>query len=123
MARSKRNTRAPRDFIHQITSDPALDTTTRGRLLRAEAAQANNFENLGLFAAAVVAGTAAGLSPSTVNGCSLGYLAARFAYNHIYIFNDLVPPVLRTGAYFAGMGCVFALFVQAGWKVNGSVVS
>ncbi|KAK3110073.1 hypothetical protein LTR53_016012, partial [Teratosphaeriaceae sp. CCFEE 6253] len=82
------------------------------------AAIANSFENLGLFAAAVTAGNAAGLAPGTMNGLSLGYVAVRFAYNHIYIFNDVVPPIARTLSYFAGVGCCMAMFVQAGMAFN-----
>lgn len=89
--------------------------------MRAEAAQANGFENLGFFAAAVVAGTAAGLEPSTLNGLSLGYLASRLAYNHIYIFNDLVPWWARTVTFFGGLGAIFALFIQSGNKYKNSL--
>ncbi|KAJ4405374.1 hypothetical protein N0V91_005325 [Didymella pomorum] len=42
----------------------------RGRLLRAEAASSNGFEALPLFAAAVTAGNAAGLSALTMNTLS-----------------------------------------------------
>lgn len=108
----------PRLFVGECSSTQSLDSTTKGRILRAESAQQNSYENLGLFAAAIVAGNAAGLTPSTLNGLGLAYVGVRFVYNHIYIFQDLVPTQVRTLAFFASVGCYMALFVQAGWKWN-----
>ncbi|MGG6496847.1 UNVERIFIED_CONTAM: MAPEG family protein, partial [Bacteroidetes bacterium 56_B9] len=45
------------------------------------------FENLGLFAAAVVAGNIVRLDNWTLNVLSGGYLLSRVAYNLIYINN------------------------------------
>ena len=117
-----RNTLQPRDFTSEVVNDQALDSKTKGRIVRAEAAQANGFENLGFFSAAVVAATFAGLSPWTVNSLSLGYLVSRFVYNHIYIFNDLVPVQARTAAYFGGIGMIIALFIQAGNNLKSTLL-
>ncbi|KAK5117982.1 hypothetical protein LTR62_004026 [Meristemomyces frigidus] len=109
----------PRSFPNDVQNNQALDKKTRDRILRAEAAQANGFENLPLFAAAIVAGNAAGLTPFTLNGLGLGYCLARFVYNHIYIFQDVLPHpgnAFRTASWFAGVCCCFALFVLSGWK-------
>ena len=57
----------PRDFTKALSSDTELDTQSRGRLVRAEAAMQNGFDNLGFFAAAVVAGNSAGLNPKLLN--------------------------------------------------------
>ncbi|KAK4570420.1 hypothetical protein LTR86_002500 [Recurvomyces mirabilis] len=116
------NNLQPRDFTNDVHSDQALDKKTRGRIVRAEAAQANSFENLPLFAAAVVAGNAAGLDVATLNYCALAYVTSRFAYNHIYIFQDLVPAPVRTVAWFAGVCSCFTLFIQAGWKYNSRTI-
>lgn len=53
--------------------------------MRAESAQQNGFENLGLFAAAVVIGNVANLSNSTLNTLSGAYLASRVVYNYLYL--------------------------------------
>lgn len=53
--------------------------------MRAEGAQQNGFENIGLFAAAVVIGNVAKLDNWTLNSLSFGYLASRVLYNVIYI--------------------------------------
>lgn len=116
------DTRAVRDFPKQVADDAGCDSKTKGRVIRAEAAQANGFENLGIFAAAVVAGNVGGLSPGMLNGLGLGYVVSRVVYNHIYIFNDVVPPAARTGAYFVGLGMMFAMFVQAGINTNKTLL-
>lgn len=54
--------RAPREFSKTASNDSRLHSDIKGRICRAEAAQANGFENIGLFAAAVVAGNVAKLS-------------------------------------------------------------
>lgn len=48
--------------------------------LRTEAAQQNIFENLGLYAAAIVAGNVAGLPVRHMNKIALGYLVSRLVY-------------------------------------------
>lgn len=66
-------------------------------ITRAESAQQNGFENVGLFAAAVVAGNIAKLDNSTLNILSGGYILSRIAYNYIYITNtsDAMGEFLR----------------------------
>jgi len=116
------NTLQPRDFVKNVLEDQSVDSKTKGRIVRAEAAQANGFENLGLFAAAVAAGNAARLDASVMNGLSIGYVVSRFIYNHIYIFNDIVPPVVRSLTYMGGVGMCMALFVQAGTAMKNSLL-
>lgn len=62
-----------------------LPTATKDTIARAEGAQQNGFENIGLFAAAVVVGNVAKLDNSTLNTLSYGYLASRVVYNFLYI--------------------------------------
>ncbi|KAK5692578.1 hypothetical protein LTR97_010889 [Elasticomyces elasticus] len=112
----------PRSFAQTVSEDQAVDSKTKGRILRAEAAISNSYENLGLFAAAVTAGNMSGVATSTMNGLSIGYIAVRFAYNHIYIFQDLVIPQLRSAAYLTGVGLCMAMFVQAGMAMNARVL-
>lgn len=112
----------PRLFVGECNATQSLDSKTKGRILRAESAQQNSYENLGLFAAAIVAGNSAGLTPATLNGLGLAYVGIRFLYNHIYIFQDLLPPPVRTLAFFASAGCCMALFVQSAWKFNAKTL-
>ena len=51
--------------LHAGTNAKALSPALKGRLVRTEAAMQNHFDNMGLFAAAVVAGNVAKLSPTT----------------------------------------------------------
>jgi uncharacterized MAPEG superfamily protein len=82
---------------------------------RAEAAQMNGFENVGLFASAVVAGNLAGLSTPTLNFLSGGYLATRALYNVIYINNNTQAAAnTRSVVFVAGIGMIFTLFIKSG---------
>ncbi|KAI8959473.1 hypothetical protein F5Y11DRAFT_332948 [Daldinia sp. FL1419] len=105
----------PRTFTAKLES-AEIDKRLKGRLVRAESAGANAFENLGVYAAAVTAGNAAGLSAKTLNALALGYLAARVLYTWIYIWgqeNRRITP-LRTVVWSVAMGCCMALFSLAG---------
>lgn len=113
------DTTYPRGLAERAASDPALSSETKSRIIRAEAAQANGFENVGYFAAAVVAGNFAGVSKGWLNALSLGYLAARFVFNHAYIFGGTKGlAMLRTVVFFAGQGMVWTLFVMAGNRLR-----
>ncbi len=84
-------------------------------IIRAEGAQQNGFENLGIFAAGVVAGNAAGLDAGYLNALSIAYVASRIVYDLVYI-NNTTPAVarVRSVAYNAGSAVVFTLFVSSG---------
>lgn len=112
--------RQPRDFPKMVADNTTIDPDTRDRILRAEAAMANGFDNIGLFAAAVVAGNAARLNPKLLNGLSLGYVLSRVVYNFVYI-NNSTSQLARTRVvtFFSGLGMIFTLFVKAGNKING----
>lgn len=88
--------------------------------MRAESAQANGFENLGLFAAAVTAASLARVDPTVINSLTVSYLINRLIYNHIYIYNDLIPGIARTFTYLASTGMLLALFWKAGQELNAS---
>ncbi|KAI1479409.1 hypothetical protein K445DRAFT_322974 [Daldinia sp. EC12] len=105
----------PRSFTSKLES-AELDKKLKGRLQRAEAAGANAFETLGVYAAAVTAGNAAGLPAETLNNLTLGYLASRVLYTWIYIWGQenrrIIP--LRTIVWGVAMSCCMALFSIAG---------
>jgi uncharacterized MAPEG superfamily protein len=127
----------PRTFIATVSANPALDSRSKNRILRAEAASANGFENMSLFAAGVVAGNVAlvARNAGSLNGASGGdqtfdlaywlnrltatWLALRFVYNHVYIYQDLVPQPFRPLVYFSSLGCIMAMFVLAGNEIRG----
>ena len=113
----------PRAWAASIASDPALDSMTKGRIVRCEAAMNNGHENIGLFAAAVVAGNAAGLNTRLLNTLSLGYVASRLAFNVVYVWQDTyLKSTLRPVTYFVGVGMYFTLFVKAGHAFQKSAL-
>jgi len=80
---------------------------------RVAAAQANAWEALGLFTAAMVvlhlANPEAARGASAAN-LSLGFLATRIAHPILYIANQ---DILRSLVFMVGMGCVIGIFVIA----------
>jgi len=87
---------------------------TKARILRAEAAQTNCFENLALLATTVLAGNLAGLPAATLNTLSGGYLLSRVLYNFVYINNTSKGLAsLRSVGFLAGIGQIFALFIKS----------
>ncbi|KAI1330667.1 hypothetical protein F5Y16DRAFT_362358 [Xylariaceae sp. FL0255] len=105
----------PRTFAKRLESSD-LDKETVAKILRCESASANGFENLPLYAAALVAGNSAGLSPTTMNVASVAYIVSRVVYNYVYITlgGNRKLAGLRTPVWFAGIGCIMTLFVKAG---------
>ena len=84
-------------------------------MIRINGAKQNGFENIGFFAAAVVAGNVAGLPAKTLNGLTAGYLLSRVLYTLIYI-NNTNPKFsdLRSIMWLVGIGQVITLYVKAG---------
>jgi uncharacterized MAPEG superfamily protein len=78
----------PRTYVASLKEDQSLDSATKDKIIRAEGAQQNGFENVGFFAAAVVAGNVAGLDNFTLNYLTGGYLASRAIYVWLYINNQ-----------------------------------
>ncbi|KAL2044965.1 hypothetical protein N7G274_002740 [Stereocaulon virgatum] len=105
----------PRSLVRKLETDQTLDQATKDTITRAEGAQSNGFENIPLFAAAVVAGNMAHLSPSYLNALSMGYVASRMLYTVIYV-NNVNNTVAqgRSVVFLAGVGICMALFVGAG---------
>ena len=122
-AKKGMDARAPREFQKSIQSDASLDSATKAKLQRADAAHNNGVENLALFTSAVVAGNAARLDVETLNNLSIAYIVSRVVYNYVYINNESKGMAqFRTGVFFAGLGTVMALFVKAGIKWNEALV-
>ncbi|TGZ83536.1 hypothetical protein EX30DRAFT_84448 [Ascodesmis nigricans] len=111
--------RHPRKLLGKLEGDQTMDSATKARIHRAEAASANGFENLGFFAAAVVAANVAGVETKALNTLSVGYVVSRLVYNLIYVNNTTAAAAnSRFGVYLVGVGFVISLFVKAGNAVN-----
>ena len=109
----------PRTFAQQVNNDSTLSPLIRGRIARAESAQLNGIENLGFFAAAVVAGNVAKLDPTVLNGLTIGYIISRIVHSLIFIHNDTNRFVFaRTSVFFVGIGINLALFILSGLQVQ-----
>ena len=108
----------PRNYYDAVANESALSPQLRGRILRAEGAMQNHLDNIGLFAAAVVAGNVAKLSPRVLNGLSLGYFFCRVVYMYVYIRNETrAHAFVRAATFFTGLGLIFTLFHIAGTRL------
>jgi uncharacterized MAPEG superfamily protein len=76
---------------------------------RANAAQANLFESLPLFFAAVIIATIANAPQNRIDLLAIGFVLARIAFLVCYIANW---PTVRTMVWTAGLVCVVAIFCQ-----------
>ncbi|KAI0121153.1 hypothetical protein BJ170DRAFT_600160 [Xylariales sp. AK1849] len=105
----------PRTYTREIESQPSIDKATKATIVRAEGAQQNGFENIGLFAAAVVIGNVAKLDNWSLNALSAGYLASRVVYNILYIrgTTDALSNA-RSVSFLTGIGIIWTLFIKSG---------
>lgn len=111
----------PRDIASIVAADKTIPPLIRDRIIRAESAMLNGYDNLGFFAAAVAVGNAVGLAPVTLNWLAAIYIASRIVYIPAYIYNDTVRSVqIRSAVFAVGLVVNVALFVLAGRKVNPS---
>jgi len=76
---------------------------------RANAAQANLFESLPLFFAAVIIASMNNAPQARVDLLALGFVVARIAYLCCYIADW---PATRSIVWLAGLACVVAIFFQ-----------
>jgi uncharacterized MAPEG superfamily protein len=90
---------APRQWLAKQT----------GFRARANAAQANLFESLPLFFAAVIIASIAKAPQDRIDLLAMGFVIARVAYLICYVANW---PTTRTIVWFFGIICVVALFFQ-----------
>jgi uncharacterized MAPEG superfamily protein len=75
----------------------------------------NGLENIGLFAAAVVAGNLAGLPARTLNLLTGGYLVSRALYNFIYVSTTSeMMGHARSAVYTVGIINIMTLFIKSG---------
>ncbi|QWE28982.1 MAPEG family protein [Polynucleobacter sp. AM-7D1] len=76
---------------------------------RANAAQANLFESLPFFFAAVIIASIANAPQNRVDLLAIGFVVARIAYLICYVANW---PSTRSIVWLAGLACVVAIFFQ-----------
>jgi uncharacterized MAPEG superfamily protein len=77
---------------------------------RATAAHFNSFEAFPLFAAAVLAAYLAGADAQRTMLLAIAFVALRLVYGLVYLL-DIAA--LRSVVWFAGLGCVVAIFLGA----------
>ena len=76
---------------------------------RANAAQANLFESLPFFFAAVIIASMANAPQSRVDLLAIGFVTARITYLICYVADW---PTTRSIVWLAGLACVVAIFFQ-----------
>ena len=76
---------------------------------RANAAQANLFESLPLFFAAVIIASMNNAPQATIDLLAIGFVLSRIAFLICYLVNW---PTTRTIVWVAGLICVIAIFCQ-----------
>lgn len=112
----------PRSIPAIVAADKTLPPQVRDRILRAESAMINGYDNLGYFAAAVCVGNTARLDVPLLNLLAVVYIGSRLLYIPAYIYNDTVRSVYTRSAVFAvGLIVNVALFVLAGVRLNQTI--
>jgi uncharacterized MAPEG superfamily protein len=76
---------------------------------RANAAQANLFESLPFFFAAVIIASIENAPQERIDLLALGFVAARIAFLVCYV---ATWPTTRSIVWFVGVACVIAIFFQ-----------
>ncbi|KAJ9609139.1 hypothetical protein H2200_006910 [Cladophialophora chaetospira] len=110
------NKTSPRTFMSLVESNPRLSQDKKDELFRAEAAHSNGMENLGWFAASVVAANSAGVDVSWCNALSLWYLANRVVYNVFYVRG--VGGMVRGAPFYGSIAAIVSLYIKAGNAVR-----
>ena len=93
------NNSQPREWLAKQT----------GFRARANAAQANLFESLPFFFAAVIIASVAHAPQDRIDTLAIGFVIARVAYLACYVANW---PTTRSIVWLIGIACVLGLFFQ-----------
>ncbi|GAA5973606.1 hypothetical protein JCM11641_007145 [Rhodosporidiobolus odoratus] len=109
---------SPRQFVVRM-SELARTSKDAAKFLRIEAAQQNIFENLGWYAAAIVAGNIARLPVKTLNTIAASYVASRLLYSVLYANTTSAKyAALRSVTFLSSVGLTFTTFIKAGNALN-----
>jgi uncharacterized MAPEG superfamily protein len=112
----------PRSIPIIVAADKTLPPQVRDRILRAESAMINGYDNLGFFAAGVCMGNVAKLDISLLNWLAVVYIGSRLLYIPAYIYNDTVRSVYMRSVVFAvGLVVNVALFVLSSARLNKTI--
>lgn len=117
---------APRAFLAK-TQAQEKQSANVAHYLRAEAASANGFEQIGLFASAVVLGTLVGIPTQEMNVFAAGWIASRVTYNVsrfalttkltiqiLYISTtSTIPSFARSVVFVGGVVACLSVFVKS----------
>ncbi|KAJ9639601.1 hypothetical protein H2204_003671 [Knufia peltigerae] len=106
----------PRLFVASVEDNKTIESSLKRKIIRAEGAQLNGFENLGFFAGAVVAANTTGVDVWWLNVLSMAYVFNRALYNIVYI-KGVAGPV-RGLPYYAAVACAITLYIKAGNVAN-----
>jgi uncharacterized MAPEG superfamily protein len=88
----------PRDWLEQL----------QGYRKRAHFAQLNSFEVVPAFSAAVLVAQQVGkAAQGTIDAIAVAFVVSRLLYGAFYVADRAL---LRSAVWFAGMGCIAALF-------------
>jgi uncharacterized MAPEG superfamily protein len=113
---------APRSPAAKAAIKEKISEEQYGRYERAEAASANAYENLPLFASAVIVANAAGLKrdgPFGLDAFIGAWFGARILHTLSYILiTDPTTSFLRTGIWASSVGLCFGVFGQAARVLN-----
>jgi uncharacterized MAPEG superfamily protein len=102
-------TTPPRDGGYDNRDPRAWLARQTGRRARANAAQANSFEALPLFIAAVLVAQQAEAAQGLVNLLAVAFVLLRVAYIALYVSNRAAA---RSLVWIAGFGVCIALFLS-----------
>jgi uncharacterized MAPEG superfamily protein len=83
------------------------------RVQRSNAAHLNAFEAFAPFAAGVLMAQAAGVDAERITMLAVSFIIARILHGAFYIADK---HVLRSLSWFAGIGCVATLMIQAAMR-------
>jgi uncharacterized MAPEG superfamily protein len=112
----------PRSLASRDAIKAKISEEQYGRFERAEAASANAYENLPLFASAVIVANAAGLKkdgPFGVDAFVGAFLGVRVLHTLSYILiTDPKISFLRTGIWATSVALCFNVFGQAARILN-----
>lgn len=85
------------------------------RVQRANNAQLNAFEAFAPFAAGVLMAQLAGVDPQRITWLAIAFLVLRLLHGVFYLTGTHRA---RSLVWFAGLGCVIALMVQAAMRIG-----
>ncbi|KAF2131455.1 hypothetical protein P153DRAFT_429751 [Dothidotthia symphoricarpi CBS 119687] len=111
--------RNPRSTDLKAKLKASLPAETYARYERLESCHANGFENMPIFASAVILGNMAGLRNEVLTKFVASFLAVRLAYTATYVTHTTQGPTwIRSGLYFAGLALCFQTIISSA-KVLG----